>query len=94
MDAVVKFRELYGVWRGSLSDVSRTSEANRNIIDDFQYRSADFNSSDKDNLAVRFYDYKKQPYISNGEKMDLNAFHGRINFFKSDDRFAWKVTMK
>lgn len=93
MDAIVEFRELYGVWPTSLTDLSVTSERNKKIISDFQYASADFNSSDSDKLTVHFYNYKKDLYSSDG-KIDLNAFHGFIYFFRSNGKFGWKVKMK
>ena len=93
MDAFVKFRELYGVWPGSLNDLSVTSDANRRIVNDFQYASADFKSSDNDKLIVHFYSYKQDLYRAEA-KIDLNAFHGFIYFSKSNGKFTWKVRMK
>lgn len=96
MDAVVRFREFYGVWPAALNDLSSVSETNRKIINDFQYLSADFESSNQDKLKVKFYNYKKDLAISknNDNQVDLNAFHGVIYFFKSNGKFVWKVKMK
>jgi hypothetical protein len=94
MDAVVKFRELYGVWPGSLNDLSLTSEANRKIINNFQYASADFKSSNSDKLTIHFYSYKKELYNADESKVDLNAFHGFIYFSRSNGKFVWKIRMK
>ncbi|HET9279233.1 MAG TPA: hypothetical protein VFN95_13640 [Flavitalea sp.] len=94
MMAVVDFREKYGVWPPSLSEMEIKSVENKKIINDFQYRIVDFRIRDNDNLTAYFYDYKKISYYGDPEKIDLNAFHGRIKFYKSEGKFVWKVKMK
>lgn len=94
MMAVVNFRELYGLWPPSLTELGSKSKENRKIIDDFQYEFVDFVSRDIDHLTLYFYGYKKKSYYHNDNKIDLNAFQGKIKFFKSNDKFVWKVKMK
>jgi hypothetical protein len=94
MMAVVNFRESYGIWPPSLSEMALKSKENRKIIDDFQYQSVDFLIKDQDHLIVYFYGYKKKSYYQDDSQIDLNAFQGRIRFFKWNDKFAWKVKMR
>jgi hypothetical protein len=94
MMAVVSFRETYQVWPPSLSELALKSPENRKIIEDFQYAVVDFVIKDNDHLTAYFYDYKKKSYYSDNDKIDLNAFHGRIRFYNSNGKFVWKVKMK
>lgn len=94
MMAVTQFRETYGVWPPSLSELALKSNEYNKVISDFQYQNADFVIKDNDRLTVFFYNYKKQSYYGDNTKIDLNAFHGRINFYKSGGKFVWKLKMK
>jgi len=94
MMTVVNFREKYGVWPPSLGEMELMLPEAKKIIHDFQYQSVDFLIKDGDNLTVRFYNYKKTSYYADPSKIDLNAFQGRIRFYKSDNKFVWKVRMK
>ena len=92
--AVVNFREARGHWPASLAELALYSRENAQIIENFQYHSVDFKVKSVDNLVVDFYDYKKEPYIPDNDKIDLNAFSGRIKFYKSREKFVWKVKMR
>lgn len=94
MMAVVSFREATGVWPGSLFELESHEEKNKKIIADFQYNSVDFARKKNDKLSVSFDDYKKQLYLDNEDKIDLNRLQGTIAFYKSDGKFVWKVKMK
>lgn len=94
MMAIAQFRETYGAWPPSLSELALKSPEYQKVIDDFQYQSADFVVKDVDKMTVYFYNYKKQAYYGDNDKIDLNAFHGRINFYKSNGKFVWKMKMK
>ena len=93
MMAVVDFREKYGVWPPSVSEIVIRVPTSKKIIEDFQYETANFVIKDNDHLTVYFSGYKKKSYYADETKIDLNAFHGRINFFKSQGKFVWKLKM-
>ncbi|MBC7827761.1 MAG: hypothetical protein H7122_08450 [Chitinophagaceae bacterium] len=93
MMAVVNFRELRGNWPPSLNELGLYSIENRKIIKDFQYQTADFVIKNNDKLYVYFDNYKKELYLDDPDRTDLNRFHGRIIFYKSKDTFVWKVKM-
>lgn len=94
MMAVVEFREAAGVWPGSVYQLASQSGKNKKIVDDFQYQSVTFTNKKNDKLSVSFDDYKKQLYLDEEDKIDLNRLRGTIAFFKSDGKFIWKVRMK
>ena len=95
MMAVVKFRENYGVWPPYLTELEAKYPENKKIMENFQYQTVTFEIKDIDRLTVFFYDYKLKPYWpDNNDKTDLNAFNGRINFYKSKGKFVWKVKMR
>ena len=94
MMTVVNFREKYGVWPPSIGEMELMFPEAKKIIHDFQYQSLDFLIKDKDNLTINFYNYKKTLYYGDPTVVDLNAFQGRIRFYKSDNKFVWKVKMK
>ena len=94
LDLVVRYRESFGFWPASLVILRKTAPANEKIIDNFQYAWVDFKAKDDDRMTMRFAQYKKLPYMANPDKIDLNAFHGKVYFFKANGKFAWKVKMK
>lgn len=94
LDLVASYRETHGFWPASLVILKNTSPGNDKIIDDFQYAWVEFKIKSDDKMTMYFSQYKKEPYISNNDKIDLNVFNGRVNFFKSNGKFAWKVKMQ
>ena len=93
MMAVVNFRELRGNWPPSLTELGLYSIENRKIINNFQYQTVDFVIKTNDKLYVYFDNYKKELYLNDPDRTDLNRFRGRIIFYKSNDKFVWKVKM-
>lgn len=94
MMAVVNFRETTGVWPSAVYQLVSHDEKNRKTIDDFQYERLDFVLRKDDRLVVYFDGYKKRLYLDEDEKIDLNRFRGNIGFYRSQGKFAWKVTMR
>jgi hypothetical protein len=95
MMAVVSFRETRGFWPPSLAELGLYSKENRKVIDDFQYLSVDFKIKNEDKMTAYFSQYKKDADFNNNDpRIDLNAFSGRIFFYKSGDKFVWKVKMR
>lgn len=94
MMSVVSFRESTGVWPSSLYQLELHTEKNKQIIEGFQYQSVYFTSKKNDRLLVSFDNYKKQFYLDEDDKVDLNRLRGNILFYKSNDKFVWKVTMQ
>ncbi len=94
MMSVVGFRESTGVWPSSLYQLELHTEKNRQIIENFQYQSLYFTSKKDDRLLVSFDNYKQQLYLDEDDKVDLNRLRGKILFYRSNDKFVWKVTMQ
>lgn len=94
MMAVVEFREDTGGWPGSQYELEHHRPKNPRIINDFQYRNLHFQQKKDGKLFVFFDEYKKELYLDVPGKTDLNRFHGLICFFKTGDKFAWKVKMR
>ena len=93
MMAVVSFREATGVWPTAPYQLISHDDRNKKIIDDFQYALIYFSPRKNDRLIVHFDGYKKKFYLDDDDKTDLNRFRGHIVFYKSGDKFAWKVKM-
>lgn len=93
MMAVVNFRETTGVWPSAQYQLISHDDRNKKIIEDFQYAQIDFFTGKNDKLVVHFDGYKKRFYLDDDDRTDLNRFRGNIFFYKSGDKFAWKVRM-
>lgn len=91
--AIVNFREVRGNWPPSLTELELYSIENRKIINNFQYESVAFVIKNNDRLIVYFDNYKKELYLDVPDKTDLNRFRGKIIFYKSNNKFVWKVKM-
>lgn len=95
MMSVVDFRETTGVWPSSISQLQLHTAKNKKIIEDFQYQSVYFTTKKDDRLQVTFDNYKKQLYLDEPGKVDLNRLRGNILFSKSrDNKIVWKVKMQ
>lgn len=93
MMAVVNFRETTGVWPSAQYQLISHDNRNKKVIDDFQYGRLDFFPRKNDRLIVHFDEYKKKFYLEGDNKTDINRFRGNIVFYKSGEKFAWKVKM-
>ena len=93
MMAVTDFREATGVWPTNQFQLENHTRKNRQVIQDFQYETLYFTLKKDDRLEVFFDNYKKTLYLDIPGKTDLNRLHGKINFYKSGDKLAWKVRM-
>jgi len=94
LDRIIEFREKYFGWPVSKEDFISKDPRYKQSFAGFPYLSTQFKTIDADNMIFYFDQHIKDEEKYNAtQKTDLNAFHGKVTFYKQGGIFVWKIKM-
>lgn len=94
-ESIVDFRMAEGRWPYSKEDLISKGKKYKDAFADFKYSYTGFNIKDSNSMTFYFEDHVADAttYQLTG-KSELNAYGGRVRFFKVKDKFAYTIKMR
>lgn len=93
-EKIVEFRQEQGRWPVSKEDMITKGQKYYDVFRGFKYNHTRFKAKDSNTMTFYFSEHiiDEANYAQTG-LIDLNAFRGKVRFFKVKDKYAWKVKM-
>ena len=94
-ERIIDFRLEEGRWPVSREDLIHKGKKYYDAFAGFKYSYTEFKIKDSSNMTFYFEDHiaDETTYQLTG-KSELNAYGGRIRFFKVKDKYAYKIKMR
>ena len=94
MDNIVDFRLIYGYWPASKEELMLKDIKYKSSFEGFKYLNTSFKISDNDKMEFYFWDHIDDVKSHNQSGMvDLNSYQGSVKFYKTGEKFTWKMNM-
>lgn len=94
LNKIVDYREENNAWPVSKEAFTRSSPKYKDAFEGFPYAYVSFKIKDDNKMTLYFTDHIKD--LKNNEqtkKVELNAYHGYVLFYKENGKFIWKIKM-
>ena len=94
-ERIVDFRLEEGRWPYSKEDLMHKGKKYYDVFADFKYAYTEFKIKDSNSMTFFFEDHvaDESTYQTTG-KSELNAYGGRVRFFRVKDKFAYTIKMR
>ncbi|MFL5746568.1 MAG: hypothetical protein ACJ751_17965 [Niastella sp.] len=94
-EQIIDFRVEEGRWPYSKEDLIHKGKKYYDAFKDFKYTWTDFKIKDSNNMTFYFEDHiADETTYQLTDRSELNAYGGRIRFFRVKDKFAYKIKMR
>lgn len=93
-EKIVEFRLEQGRWPSTKEDMITKGQKYYDVFKGFKYNHTRFKIKDSSTMTFYFSEHiADEANFAQTQLTELNAFRGRVRFFKVKDKYAWKVKM-
>lgn len=94
LNAIIDYRLVHLDWPVSREVFIGTGKKYRDAFEGFPYSYTRFKIIDSNTMYFYFSGHiKDERNFNETQKVDLNSYSGRVQFYKKQDRFVWKLKM-
>jgi hypothetical protein len=93
-ERIVDFRREEGRWPASKEELMAKGKKYYDAFKGFRYYYTQFKTKDSNTMVFYFGEHMAdEAWAAQTNKTDLNAYRGKVRFFKVKDKFAYKIKM-
>jgi hypothetical protein len=94
LNRIIEYREEFYAWPYSKEQFISKGKKYKEAFDGFPYLDAVFKVIDDNRMTFFFSHHNRdEARYERTKQIDLNNYHGKVKFYKTNNKFIWKLKM-